>query len=161
MSAGDDRLALRELVDAYGIAIDERDGQTFASLFAAGGRILVFVDGRDDPVVTLATSEEIRNLAEQTHDACLRTLHFIGNHLCRVEDDRAAADTYCLAHHLIGEPGDLVDEVMLVHYRDSYVRTERGWRFLERRAHRRWADALVVPDGPLRIDRALAKTIGP
>src|SRR5437868_6676848 len=54
MSDAGDQLAIRRLVDAYAIAIDDCDTDTLAALFLPEGRLLFCVPEREEPLATFA-----------------------------------------------------------------------------------------------------------
>src|ERR1700682_2096529 len=100
-----DRLAIRELVDAYAHCADRRDVEGQMSLFTADTEFLVYMDSRT-PVPT----QEIRgrgslrpvfeNLSEYEE-----TTHFNGQSTVTLERDSATGISYCLAHHVkVGGP---------------------------------------------------------
>ena len=48
-----DRERLRALVDAYATACDNRDGETFGSLFTPDATLTIYQPFESDPLVTL------------------------------------------------------------------------------------------------------------
>ncbi|GAA3811133.1 nuclear transport factor 2 family protein [Streptomyces phyllanthi] len=149
-----DRLDLRQLVDAYALAVDRRLPDLFASLFSDDGQLVVrdtdrpyrkplVLDGRDGWTKAFAV------LAP-----CVLTTHFVGNHLVRLSGDRATGETYCLAHEIYpgGEAGRLL--VRSVRYRDSYCRTDGRWRFSRRELTVDWVEERVLRSLNHSPDRA-------
>ena len=97
--SADDRFALRELVDSYGMAVDALDVDWFSSLWAPDAT-LVLHEGTGE--VRRWYGEEIGGMVKGVR-RYLRTFHFVGNHRVHQEGDVVSGQTYCFAHHL--QPG--------------------------------------------------------
>jgi hypothetical protein len=154
-----DRLAIRHLVDHYGVAIDGHACGDFEMLFSPEAVLRVMPENRRPPV-EFRGREQLRGLCEMVGHACQATLHFVGNHVVVLDGDTAMADTYCTAHHVtstVGPDGNevVLDEVMAIRYADSFARTDAGWLFVERTAHRLWSYGHPVATSPLVVDYAL------
>jgi len=137
-----DRLAIRELIDAYAHHADRREPDAQADLYAEDGRTLVYTADPStgaEPVQVLTTREEhlegFRGLARY-----VATTHFNGQSAVALDGDRAAAESYCLAHHVLEEDGERSLIVMAIRYLDELVRVDGGWRFRERRLVIDWTD---------------------
>lgn len=128
-----DRLALRDLVDAYAFAADAADGPALAALFAPDGVLVVEAPpdrgGRRERRGRHEIAGAIAGLAR--YDV---TTHFVGTHRVLVDGDGATGETYCLAHHIVGGS----DTIWSVRYRDRFRRTEEGWRFASRHVGVEW-----------------------
>jgi hypothetical protein len=135
-----DRLAIRELIDAYAHHADFREPEAQFALYAEGGRTLVYTGAAQGaPAQTLTTREEhlegFRALSR--YEA---TTHFNGQSTIAITQDRATGETYCLAHHLLeGETGRTLT-IMSIRYEDTFTRTAEGWRFAERKLFIVWTD---------------------
>src|SRR6266403_4640671 len=96
-----DRLAIRELVEAYAHCADRRDGKGQMSLFTADTRFVVYMNAKDPtPSQELHSREALAPVFAELnkYDA---TTHFVGQStIFTLTDVRATAETYCLAHHL-------------------------------------------------------------
>ncbi|MEV5744165.1 nuclear transport factor 2 family protein [Microbispora rosea] len=136
-----DRLAIRELVDAYAHLADRRDAQGQAALFTDDARVAVYdgEPGTTGPAQTLNGRDELAAAfgSLRTYD---KTTHFIGQSTVTVDGDRATGETYCLAHHLWTEEGQRTLMVMSIRYHDSFVRQDGRWLFAERRLIVDWVD---------------------
>jgi len=136
----EDRLALRALAEDYAVAVDDRDLARFTGVFAPDGVLAIFEPGDAEPARVYRGQEELRTVFDlvTTFSA---TFHLVGNHTCRTDGDRAEGITYCLAHHLT-EPsgGEPEDTMMVLRYRDRYVRADDGWRFERRDVLRQWTE---------------------
>jgi hypothetical protein len=139
--SGTDRLALRELVDAYAHRVDRRDLDGVAALFTEGGRLIVY-DGEPGDAPPLRERHgraEISAAMERLRRYDVTT-HFLGQQTVTIDGDRANGETYCLAHHLADQDGRRINTVMSIRYLDSYVRTAEGWLIDERRLALDWVE---------------------
>lgn len=124
----------RALVDAYAVAVDERDGAAFAELFEPDGVLIVLgPDGVESHryAGTAALAEVPASLVR--YDG---TLHLVSTHRWHADGDRATGVTYCEAHHRTGE----ADKVRYIRYDDDYVRADDGWRIAARRVTTVWLE---------------------
>jgi hypothetical protein len=96
-----DRLAIRELVEAYAHSADRRDGNRQMALFTTDTHFVVYMSAKDP-----TASQELHSrqaLAPvfaglNKYDA---TMHFVGQStILSLTADRGTGETYCLAHHL-------------------------------------------------------------
>jgi hypothetical protein len=140
----DDRLALRELVDAYAMAVDQRDEAWFRSLWLPDARLTTHA-GDGPPQGDMQGVDAIARVTTLIARYPL-TLHVVANHLCRLDgdgtgaDDRAVGEAYCIGHHLTPtDDGRHDDYVMAIRYIDRYGRDDGGaWRFATREVRRQW-----------------------
>ncbi|MGI5149912.1 nuclear transport factor 2 family protein [Plantactinospora sp. CA-294935] len=136
-----DRLAIRELVDAYAHLADRRDPQGQAALFTDDARVAVY-DGEPDttePAQVLTGRNELATAFASLRNYD-RTTHFNGQSTVTVDGDDATGETYCLAHHLWTEQGQRTLMVMSIRYHDTFVRQSGRWFFAERRLITDWVD---------------------
>ena len=113
-----DRLAIRELVEAYAHCADRRDAKGQMSLFTADTHFVVYMDAKDPkPSQELHTREALAPVFAELNKYAATT-HFVGQStVFTLTGDRATGDAYCLAHHVTvdgGKPGLMVDERALV-----------------------------------------------
>src|SRR5580693_8432624 len=95
-----DRLAIRELFDAYAHCADRRDAKGQMGLFTPDTRFLVYMDrSSDQPTQELNGREALAPVFDQlnTYQA---TMHFNGQSTVVLDGDRATGEPYCIAHHL-------------------------------------------------------------
>src|SRR5882757_9617293 len=95
-----DRLAIRELVDAYAHCADRRDVEGQMSLFTADTEFLVYMDSRNAvPTQEIRGRDGLRPVFENlsTYEA---TTHFNGQSTVTWAQDSATGISYCLAHHV-------------------------------------------------------------
>jgi len=136
-----DRLAIRELVEAYARCADRRDAQGQMSLFTADTRFVVYMNAKD-----LTPSQELRSrdalapvFAElNKYDA---TTHFVGQStIFTLADGRATGEAYCLAHHVTVEGGRRRLMLAALRYLDTFVKVDGAWLFAERRLYVDWLE---------------------
>ena len=128
-----DRLAIRELVEAYAHCADRRDAQGQMSLFTTDTHFVEYMNSKDPtPSQELHSREALAPVFADLnkYDA---TSHFVGQStIFTLTNDRATGEAYCLAHHVTvdGEKRRLM--VASLRYHDTFVRTEGAWLFAER-----------------------------
>jgi ketosteroid isomerase-like protein len=135
-----DRLAIRELIDAYAHCADRRDAKGQMALFTSDAHFVVFMDGR-----TARPSQELHNREElapvfahlNVYEA---TTHFNGQSTVAVEGDRATGETYCLAHHLSVAEGQRTLMIASIRYLDRFSKRDGAWLFAERKLMVDWID---------------------
>src|SRR6266849_209539 len=137
-----DRLAIRELVEAYAHCADRRDAKGQMSLFTANTHFVVYMKAKDPtPSQELHSREALAPVfaALNQYDA---TTHFVGQStILSLSDDRATGETYCLAHHVTVDAGKRSLMIASLRYLDTFVKiTEGPWLFAERRLYVDWVD---------------------
>ncbi len=139
-----DRLALRDLVEAYAHGVDRRRLEEVGLLFLADG-VLASHNGDPAEVPAFATRngrDEIVRVMEMVRRYDV-TSHVLGQQMLQfdtTDPDRAIGITYCMAHHVWAPDGIRVNKVMSIRYHDRYLRTAQGWRFAERRLAVDWTE---------------------
>jgi len=135
-----DRLAIRELIDAYAHCADRRDADGQKALFTEDTHFLVYMEGPG----TEATQElNGRNALTPVFDDLNRyqaTTHFNGQSTIALDGDRATGESYCLAHHLFTENGTRKLMVASLRYLDSFVKIGGAWLFAERELYVDWTE---------------------
>ena len=136
-----DRLAIRELVEAYAHCADRRDARGQMSLFTTDTHFVVYMNAKDPtPSQELHSREALAPVFADLnkYDA---TRHFVGQStIFTLANDRATGETYCLAHHVTvdGEKRHLM--VASLRYYDTFVKTEGAWLFAERLLYVDWLE---------------------
>jgi hypothetical protein len=94
-----DRLAIRELVEAYAHCADRRDAKGQMSLVTADTHFVVFMNARNlKPSQELHSREALAPVFADLnkYDA---TMHFVGQStILSLTADRGTGEAYCLAH---------------------------------------------------------------
>lgn len=135
-----DRLALRELVDAYARCADRRNLRAQLALFTADARFAVFLDGQGtDPTYVLEGREALAPMFAEL-DRYDVTTHFNGQSNVRIEGNRASGESYTIAHHVFTE--DDLRKIMTtsVRYLDTFARIDGNWLFAERNLIVDWTE---------------------
>lgn len=136
----DDRVALRELVDAYAMAVDSLDVEWFSSLWTPDA-VLAVHDATGE--TRRWHGDEIGGMVAGV-SRYLRTFHFVGNHRTRMQGTVVSGQTYCFAHHLrkgTDESGGRAhDRVIAIRYDDRFERdaADGRWRFARRDVRMLW-----------------------
>src|SRR6202035_2820838 len=95
-----DRLAIRELIDAYAHCADRRDAKGQMALFTEDTLFLVFMDATAaEPTQELHGRESLAPVFDDLNQY-VATMHFNGQSTIVLDGDRATGESYCLAHHL-------------------------------------------------------------
>src|SRR6185369_3120440 len=96
-----DRLAIRELIEAYARCADRRDATGQMSLFTADTHFVVYMDAKDTkPSQELHSREALAPVFADLNKYAA-TMHFVGQStILSLTSDRGTAEAYCLAHHL-------------------------------------------------------------
>jgi hypothetical protein len=137
-----DRVAIRELQDAWAHCADRRLAQQQTDLFTADGVVAIY-QGSDpaasEPVATHRGKAEILDALAILRHYDLTT-HFNGQSDFVIDGDRASGELYCLAHHLWMRGGERTLMLMSIRYHDTMVRVGGRWLFQERKLITDWTD---------------------
>jgi SnoaL-like domain len=135
-----DRLAIRELVDAYAHCADRRDAEGQKSLFTEDTHFVVYMDGqRSQPTQVLDGREALMPVFDDLN-RYQATMHFNGQSTIALEDDRATGESYCIAHHLFTYGGERKLMVAWLRYGDTFVKVDGTWLFAERKLYVDWTE---------------------
>jgi SnoaL-like domain len=136
-----DRLAIRELIEAYAHCADRRDANGQMSLFTADTHFVVYMNAKDSlPSMELHSRDSLAPVFADLskYDA---TTHFVGQStIFTLTDDRATGEAYCLAHHVTVDSGKRRLMVASLRYDDTFVKIDGAWLFSERRLYVDWID---------------------
>jgi hypothetical protein len=136
-----DRLAIRELVEAYAHCADRRDAKGQMALFRADARFAVYMNAKDPtPSQELHSREALAPIFADLnrYDA---TTHFVGQStILTLSDDRATGEAYCLAHHVTVDGDKRRLMVASLRYADTFVKGDGEWLFAERQLYVDWID---------------------
>src|SRR6202043_4122215 len=128
-----DRLAIRELIEAYAHCADRRDAKGQMSLFTPHTHFVVFMNAKDPtPSQELHSREALAPVfaALNQYDA---TTHFVGQStILSLSGDRGTGEAYCLAHHLTVEGDKRQLMIAALRYYDTFVKMHGSWLFAER-----------------------------
>ncbi|OLT23128.1 hypothetical protein BJF78_07070 [Pseudonocardia sp. CNS-139] len=135
-----DRLAIRELIDAYAHCADRRDASGQMALFTKDTHFVVFMDSTSEqPTQELHSREDLAPVFDNlnTYDV---TTHFNGQSVIAVDGPRATGETYCLAHHLFDSDGRRTLMVASIRYLDTFEKQDGAWLFAERKLMVDWTE---------------------
>ena len=128
-----DRLAIRELIEAYAHCADRRDAKGQMSLFTADTHFVVYMNAKDPtPSQEFHSREALAPVFAELNKYDVTT-HFIGQStILTLSDNRSTGETYCLVHHVSidGEKWSLM--IASLRYLDTFVNVDGTWLFAER-----------------------------
>lgn len=141
-----DRLAIRQLFDAYAHCADRRDADGQKALFTESTRFAVHMDGEGtEPSYVLEGREALTPIFDDLNQYEVTT-HFNGQSTVTLHGDRATGESYTLAHHIFT---DGIRKIMIasLRYYDTFARIEGDWYFAERQLIVDWTETrpLGVP----------------
>src|SRR5580692_4200485 len=120
-----DRLAIRELVEAYAHCADRRDAEGQMSLFTVNTHFVVYMNSKDPkPSMELHSREALAPVFADLNKYDTTT-HFVGQiTIFTLAEDRATGETYCLAHHvtITGEKRRLM--MASLRYAETFVKID-------------------------------------
>ena len=142
-----ERLAIRELVDAYSFCADRRDAAGQMALFTEDTDFLVYMDSRNP-----SPTQQIRGRAAlapvfddlNTYEA---TLHFNGQSTTALDGDHASGVTYCLAHHVKVDGSARSLMIAAIRYLDTFVKRGGTWFFSQRKLMVDWTETRPLGTG--------------
>ena len=136
-----DRLAIRELVEAYAHCADRRDAKGQMALFTEDTHFVVYMNAKDPkPSMDLHAREALAPVFVDLnkYDA---TTHFVGQStIFTLTGDRATGEAYCLAHHVTVDGGKRRIMIASLRYNDNFVKTDGTWLFAERQLYVDWVE---------------------
>jgi hypothetical protein len=113
-----DRLAIRELVDAYAHCADRRDAEAQKSLFTETTHFVVYMDGQGSEPTQVLNGREALTPVFDDLNRYQATMHFNGQSTITLEGDRASGECYC----------------------DTFVKVDGEWQFAERNLYVDWTE---------------------
>ena len=138
-----DRLAIRELIDAYAHCADRRDAKGQMALFTENTAFHVFMDSRSpEPTYILHGRDALAPIFEDLNQY-QTTTHFNGQSTIRLEGDRATGESYCIAHHLKLDGDNRTLMLASIRYLDQFVKQDGAWLFAERKLMVDWTDTRI------------------
>ena len=136
-----DRLAIRELIEAYAHCADRRDANGQMALFTPDTHFVVYMNAKDPtPSQELHSRAALAPVFDDLNKYAA-TMHFVGQStVLTLTGDRGTGEAYCMAHHLTigGEERRLM--VAALRYHDTFVKMDGDWLFAERRLYVDWLE---------------------
>ena len=136
-----DRLAIRELVEAYAHCADRRDAKGQMALFTPDTHFVVYMNAKDrTPSQELHTREALAPVFDDLNKYAA-TMHFVGQStILTLTSDRATGEAYTLAHHLTVDGTKRRLMIATLRYNDSFVKANGEWLFAERLLYVDWIE---------------------
>ena len=136
-----DRLAIRELIEAYAHCADRRDAKGQMALFTEDTHFVVYMNAKDStPAQELNSREALAPVFDELNKYEVTT-HFVGQStIFTLTADRGTGETYCLAHHVTIEGGKRRLMVASLRYLDTFVKIDGSWLFAERLLYVDWLE---------------------
>jgi hypothetical protein len=136
-----DRLAIRELVEAYAHSADRRDSKGQMSLFTPDTHFVVYMEAKNPtPSQELHSREALAPVFADLNKYAA-TMHFVGQStIFSLTGDRAAGEAYTLAHHLTIDGGKRRLMIAALRYEDQFVKIDGAWLFAERQLYVDWIE---------------------
>ncbi len=118
-----DRLAIRELVEAYAHCADRRDAKGQMALFTEDTHFVVFMNAKDPK-----PSQELHSRAA------------LAPVFEALSGDRATGEAYTLAHHLTVAGAKRSLMIAALRYGDMFLKQDGAWLFAERKLYVDWIE---------------------
>ena len=139
-----DRLAIRELIDAYAHCADRRDAEGQKALFTEDTHFLVYMNGAGT-----APTEDLHGREQLTPVfAALKqyevTMHFNGQSTVTLDGEKATGETYCVAHHVFSADGQRKIMLAYLRYIDTFLKQGAAWLFAERNLYLEFSDTRTL-----------------
>ena len=136
-----DRLAIRELVEAYAHCADRRDAKGQMALFIADSHFVVYMNARDpNPSQELRSREQLAPVFADLNKYAA-TMHFLGQTtILTLTSNRGTGETYCMPHHLTIDGGKRQLMIATLRYSDTFVKVDGEWLFAERLLYVDWIE---------------------
>ena len=136
-----DRLAIRELIEAYAHCADRRDAKGQMALFTVETHFVVHMNPKDPtPSQELHSREALAPVFADLNKYDVTT-HFVGQStIFTLEDSRATGEAYCLAHHVYMQDGKRRLMLASLRYLDTFAKINGAWLFAERLLYVDWLE---------------------
>ena len=141
-----DRLAIRELVEAYAHCADRRDAKAQMSLFTADTHFVVYMNAKDPKRSQELNSREALAPVFADLNKYATTMHFLGQTtILTLTNDRGTGETYCMPHHLTLDGAKKSLMIAALRYYDTFVKVDGAWLFAERLLYVDWMEERALP----------------
>jgi SnoaL-like protein len=136
-----DRLAIRELVEAYAHCADRRDAIGQMALFTADTHFVVYMNAKDPrPSQELHSRDALAAIFADLNQYTA-TMHILGQTtILTLTGERGTAETYCVPHHLTVKDGKRRLMIAALRYMDTFVKMDGAWLFAERQLYVDWLE---------------------
>ena len=136
-----DRLAIRELIEAYAHCADRRDAKGQMALFTRDTHFVVYMDAKDPtPTQELHGRESLAPVFADLNKYAA-TMHLLGQStILTLSTDRAIGAVYCMPHHLTIDGTQRSLMIAAPRHADTYVKQDGVWLYAERRLYVDWIE---------------------
>jgi hypothetical protein len=136
-----DRLAIRELVEAYAYCADRRDAAGQMALFTLDTHFVVYMDAKNPTPSQELHSREALAPVFADLNKYQATMHFVGQStILSLSNNHATGLAYCVAHHLTVEENQRRLMIATLRYHDTFAKVDGAWLFAERRLYVDWIE---------------------
>jgi ketosteroid isomerase-like protein len=136
-----DRLAIRELIEAYAHCADRRDAKGQMALFTTDTHFVVYMNAKDPTASQELHSRDALAPVFADLNQYAATMHVVGQStIFSLNCDRATGEAYCIAHHLTVEKEKRRLMVAYLRYLDTFVKIDGMWLFAERLLYVDWLE---------------------
>src|SRR5690242_10115863 len=143
-----DRLALRELFDAYARCADRRDAEGQKALFTDDTVLAVYMEGEgSEPTYVLNGRDALTPVFEDLN-RYETTTHFNGQSTVILDGDSASGESYTIAHHVYTEDGTHKIMIASLRYLDTFAKLDGRWYYAERKLILDWSEtrSMTTPE---------------
>ena len=136
-----DRLAIRELIEAYAHCADRHNAKGQMALFTVDTHFVVHMNAKDPtPSQELHSREALAPVFADLNKYDVTT-HFVGQStIFTLADSRATGEAYCLAHHVFIQDGKRRLMLASLRYLDTFAKIDGAWLFAERLLYVDWLE---------------------
>jgi len=136
-----DRLAIRELIEAYAHCADRRDAKGQMALFTADTHFVVYMNAKaPEPSQELHSRGALAPVFADLNKYAA-TMHFLGQTtILTLTDDRGTGETYCMPHHLTVDGNKRQLMIAALRYYDTFAKIGGAWLFAERLLYVDWME---------------------
>jgi hypothetical protein len=140
-----DRLAIRELVEAYAHCADRRDATGQMALFTANTHFVVYMNAKAAKPSQELNSREALAPVFADLNKYAATMHFVGQStILSLTTDKGTGEAYCLAHHLTVDGNKRQLMIAALRYYDTFVKQDGAWLFAERLLYLDWIEERIL-----------------
>jgi hypothetical protein len=140
-----DRLAIRELVEAYAHCADRRDAKGQVALFTADTHFVVYMNAKDPKPSQELNSREALAPVFADLNQYTATMHLLGQTtILTLSNGRGTGETYCLPHHLAVDGANRQLMIAALRYYDTFVKQDEAWLFAERKLYVDWIEERIL-----------------
>jgi hypothetical protein len=136
-----DRVAIRELVEAYAHCADRRDAKGQMALFTTDARFAVYMNAKDPKPSQELRSRDALAAVFADLNKYAATLHLLGQTtILTLSGDQGTGETYCMPHHVSVDGDKRRLMIAALRYNDRFVKMDGEWLFAERLLYVDWIE---------------------